>query len=187
MISKIDIFELDESISLSYKDGDKYNAWISVVDEEDRYRVRRMKNNYYSANRGFKLFSQFFYDWSDEDQSAFILRNIETMGPSKQNIQNIISFIRDELVNSEKTYNLGINCFAGISRSSAVAIIAWVLSGKNPQEALEEVLNVRPQAWPNLRILRFADEILQTSMHLLVKTWKEKNNGFYNPQGGWHW
>lgn len=186
MINKISIFDLSGAISQSYKDSG-YNAWITTVDEEDRHRSKRIKNNFKIKNPNFKSLYQFFYDWSDEDSDKFILQNIEEMGPSKQNVQNIISFIKDELVNSPNVYNLGINCFAGISRSTAVGMIAWVLSGKPTTEALDLILKVRPQAWPNLRILKFADDILHTDMFNLVKNWKSNNNGIYMPQGDWAW
>lgn len=184
MINKISIFDLSGAISQSYKDGG-YNAWITTVDEEDRHRSKKIKKNFTIKNPRFKSLFQFFYDWSDEDNDAFILQNLETMGPSKQNVENIISFIKDELVNSPVVYNLGINCFAGISRSTAVGIIAWALSGKTTGEAFDSILEVRPQAWPNLRILKFADEILNTDMFNVVKHWKSGNNGIYIPQEGW--
>lgn len=183
MINKISIFDLSGAISQSYKDGG-YNAWITTVDEEDRHRSKKIKNNFKIKNPRFKSLSQFFYDWSDEDNDKFILQNLETMGPNKQNVQNIISFIKDELVNSQNIYNLGVNCFAGISRSTAIGIIAWVLSGKTAVEALDLILKVRPQAWPNLRMLKFADEILNTDTFDVVKNWKSDNNGIYMPQRG---
>jgi len=176
MINKVSIFELSDAIRFSYKENfGGYNAWISTVDDDDRKKVARIKRNFTTVNPNFKFFCQFFYDWSDEDSEVFIKKNLELDGPRKSQVQNIITFIKENLVNSPVIYNLGINCYAGISRSSAIGIIAWVLSGKTTQEALNEILFVRPQAWPNLRILRFASEIIGTDLFTNVNDWKEKN------------
>jgi hypothetical protein len=187
MINKITIHELSDATRISYKENSEgYNAWITAVDEEDRHKVKRLKNNFSIGNPNFKYFCQFFYDWSDQDYDPFIMQNIETMGPRKSQVQNIITFIKENLVESDVAYNLGVNCFAGISRSTAIGIIAWVLSGKTPEQALEEILKVRPQAWPNLRILRFASEIIGVDIVGPVKKWvDEEKTNIYTSIGGW--
>jgi hypothetical protein len=174
MINKITIHELSEAIRISYKEGNLgYNAWISAVDDDDRHKTIRLKKNFLGRNRGFKYFSQTFYDWSDEDNESFIVQNLDTMGPRKSQIQNIITFIKENLVESPVAYNIGVNCFAGISRSTAIGIITWVLSGDSPEIALKKILEVRPFAHPNLRILRFASEILGVDIKTPVKNWRE--------------
>jgi hypothetical protein len=184
MINKITIHELSDATRISYKENSLgYNAWISAVDEEDRHKISRLKKNFYTGNSNFKYFVQFFYDWSDEDYDNFILQNIEEMGPRKSQIQNIITFIKEELVNSPVAYNLGINCFAGISRSTAIGIIAWVLSGYSPEDSLKMILQVRPFAHPNLRILKFASEITGIDIKNPVKNWLDSTkNKIYT---GW--
>jgi predicted protein tyrosine phosphatase len=189
MIYKITIHELSEAIRFSYKENyGGYNSWICTVDDEDQQKVSRLKRNFLTGKSNFKFFSQLFYDWSDEDNDQFITKNIDTMGPRKSQIQSIITFIKGELVNSDVVYNLGINCFAGISRSTAIGIIAWVLQGKTTEEALQEILKVRPEAFPNLRILKFATEILGIDIFTPIKEWKEKTSKeIYMPVGGWAW
>jgi predicted protein tyrosine phosphatase len=186
MINKITIHELSDAIRISYKENSLgYNAWISAVDEEDRNKISRLKRNFTIGNFNFKYLSHFFYDWSDEDNDIFIVKNIESMGPSKKQIQNIISFIKNELVQSPVAYNLGINCFAGISRSTAIGIIAWVLNGDSPEQALQKILSVRDCAQPNLRILRFASEIIGIDLTTSVKKYiDETKNIIYI--GGWN-
>jgi predicted protein tyrosine phosphatase len=172
MINKITIHELSQAVGMSYKENNAgYNAWISAVDEEDRHKTTRLKKNFLNNNKRFKYHSQLFYDWSDEDKQPFIIQNLETMGPRKTQIQNIITFIKEELVDSPVAYNLGINCFAGVSRSTAIGIIAWVLNGDTPEESLKKILSVRSFAHPNLRILRFASEILDIDIKNPVKNW----------------
>jgi hypothetical protein len=189
MIKKISIYPLSEATSVSYKENfSDYNAWISVTDEHDKRKVQRMRNNFTIGYSSFKFFSQFFYDWSDEDYDTYIIENIDTMGPQRYHVQNIITFIKENLVDSKNEYNLGINCFAGVSRSTAIGIIAWALQGKTPEEALVSILEVRPQAWPNLRMLRFAKEITGIDVLSPVKNMVDENKGkIFIPSGGYVW
>lgn len=167
MLNKIIITDLPTAISLSFKETE-YNAWISTVDDADRNKIRIIKNNL-SKKRAPHLV-QYFYDWSDEDNDVYIQKNLEQMGPQKYQIQNIITFLK-ELINSQKVINLGINCFAGVSRSTAIGVIAWIISGKTPEEALENILQVRSYALPNLRILKFASEILNIDIYNPILKW----------------
>ena len=184
MIDSVIITDLSTAVSSSFKEG-KENAWISIVDEEDRNKIRMIKSNF--AKRGIPHFAQYFYDWSDEDNDVYIQKNIEEKGPREQHVNNIISFI-EPLVISSTVYNLGINCFAGVSRSTAVGIIAWVMQGKTPQDALDEIVKVRYQAWPNLRMLRFASNRLDQDLVTPVNQWKQhQGSNLFVPKGGWVW
>jgi predicted protein tyrosine phosphatase len=180
MINSVIITDLSTAVSTSFKESDQ-NVWISAVDEADRNKIRMMKKNL--ASRGIPHFAQYFYDWSDEDNDTYIQKNLEEQGPQEQHVNNIISFLQP-IVDSDKMYSLGVNCFAGVSRSTAIGIIAWAMRGKSPQEALDEIIKVRPMAWPNLRILRFASERLSIDLVSPVKEWKKLNsNVIYT--GGW--
>lgn len=179
MIKNIVITDLSTAISASFKEG-KENVWISTVDEVDQKKIRMMKRNFFKKH--ILHFAQYFYDWSDEDNDVYIQKHIEELGPKEQHVNNIISFLQP-IVESEKEYNLGVNCFAGVSRSTAIGMIAWVMQGKTPSEALEEIVKVRPMAWPNLRILRFASERLKLDLLQPVKNWKSFNDGIYT--NGW--
>lgn len=182
MINSITITDLSDAVSASFKEG-KQNVWVSVVDEDDRNKIRMIKSNF--AKRGVPHFAQYFYDWSDEDSEPYIQKNIEEQGPQEQHVDNIISFLQP-IVGSNKVYNLGINCFAGVSRSTAIGIIAWVLQGKTSVEALEEILKVRYQTWPNLRMLRFASQRLKQDLVAPVKQWKEhQGSNLYVLKSGW--
>jgi hypothetical protein len=170
VIHKVKITDLSDAESYSFNKNNKdYDIWISVVDEADRRKVSRMKKNF--SVKGIKSFAQFFYDWSDEDNH--IWAHLKEDGPQKHHVEKIINFIRP-FANDDKPHRLGVNCYAGISRSTAVGIIALVLSERTPEQALMEILKNRPEAWPNLRILRFASEILGTDVHTPVEKWKEQ-------------
>ena len=184
MINSVIITDLSEAVSSSFKEI-KQKVWISVVDDEDKNKIRMMKKNF--STKGISHFVQYFYDWSDEDGDMFIVNNLEEKGPKEQHVNNIISFLQP-IVESNKVYDLGVNCYAGVSRSTAVGIIAWVMQGKSPQEALDEIIKVRCQAWPNLRILRFASERLGQDLVQPVKTWKVQEGSYiFQPKGGYVW
>ena len=55
------------------------------------------------------------------------------------------------------------HCRGGIGRSPAAACIALTARGMSPGEALDMVLNVRPQAQPNPWMLLLADEVREKS------------------------
>lgn len=180
MINSITITDLSTAVSSSFKE-ERENVWISVVDEADQKKIRMIKSNF--SKKQIPHFAQYFYDWSDEDNDVYIQKNIEEKGPKEQHVNSIISFLQP-IVDSDKVYNLGVNCYAGVSRSTAIGIIAWVIQGKSPQEALDEIIKVRSMAWPNLRILKFASERLKIDLATPVKKWKQlNNNGIYT--GGW--
>jgi len=170
MINKIKITSLSDAESYSYsKNNTDFDIWISIVSKEDKKQISRMKRNFKEKN--IKFFSQFFADWSDEDGIAW--KHLEHEAPQLQHIQNIITFLKP-LTEDDKPHNIGINCFAGISRSTAVGIMALVMSGRTKEQALAEVLKDRAVAWPNLRILGFASDILDIDIHGCVSDWKKK-------------
>jgi predicted protein tyrosine phosphatase len=179
MINKIKITNLAEAESYSFnKNNTEYDVWVSVVGQEDRKQINRMRKNF--AEKNVKFFHQFFADWSDEDGIQW--GHLEREAPQKQHVQNIITFLKP-FTEDDKPHHLGINCFAGISRSTAVGIIALVMSGRTVEQALNEVLKVRQIAWPNIRILGFASEILGKDLKTPVANWKKSSleDGIFIP------
>ena len=169
MINKIKITNLADAESYSFNKNNKdYDVWISAVGEEDRKQINRMRKNF--QERGIKFFHQFFADWSDEDGIEW--GHLKQDAPQRHHIQNIITFLKP-FTQDDKPHCLGINCFAGISRSTAIGLIALVMSGRTPEQALTELLKVRVEAWPNLRILGFASDILDIDIHGHVCKWKK--------------
>lgn len=172
MINKIKITNLADAEHYSFGNNSDWDIWISVVGEEDRKKINRMRKNF--AERDIKFFHQFFADWSDEDGIQW--KHLENDAPQIRHIQNIISFLKP-YTEDQKAHCLGVNCFAGISRSTAVGLIALIMSGRTAENALAELLEARPEAWPNLRILKFASEILGCNIHDHVVEWKESCMG----------
>jgi len=168
MINKIKITNLADAESYSYNMNDRdCDVWVSVVGSEDKKQINRMRKNFQQKNVNF--FAQFFADWSDEDGLQW--GHLRQEAPQKQHIQNIITFLKP-FVEDKKPHSLGVNCFAGISRSTAIGITALVMAGRTTEQALNEILKVRAIAWPNLRILGFATDILGVDMHSYIAQWK---------------
>lgn len=171
MINTIKITNLAEAESYSFNpNNNDYDVWISVVGQEDRKQINRMRKNL--AEKNVKHFHQFFADWSDEDGIQW--KHLEEDAPQKRHVQNIITFLKP-FTEDDKPHSLGVNCYAGISRSTAVGIIALVMSGRTIEQALKEILKVRNIAWPNLRILGFASEILEKDIKTHVANWKKSS------------
>ena len=78
--------------------------------------------------------------------------------PTRDHVTQIIDFVDDW----SRSGKLLIHCFAGISRSTASAFTAMCML--NPQEdesvLAQELRDHSPVASPNMRMVRFADEIL---------------------------
>jgi predicted protein tyrosine phosphatase len=78
--------------------------------------------------------------------------------PQKSDIEAILAFGRD--AGDER--HLLIHCHAGISRSTAAMLM--ILAQAHPSETegaiVERLVEIRPQAWPNSRMVAFADKLL---------------------------
>jgi predicted protein tyrosine phosphatase len=61
-----------------------------------------------------------------------------------------------------------VHCLAGVSRSTAVACGILCQHGLTPNEAIQYVLSIRPQAHPNEYILQLFDEILGLKGQLIT-------------------
>ncbi len=87
-------------------------------------------------------------------------------GATEEDVQRIIQ-LADEL-RSENGKVL-IHCEAGVSRSTAAALImyaCWLGPGRE-HEAMERVIAQRPYAMPNRRMVKLADSLLQLDGRLV--------------------
>jgi predicted protein tyrosine phosphatase len=88
------------------------------------------------------------------------------VSPEKADIEAMLAFGRD----AGDVSHLLIHCHAGISRSTAAMLM--ILAQAHPQEAedaiVDRLLRIRPQAWPNSRMVAFADELLSRDGRLLA-------------------
>jgi predicted protein tyrosine phosphatase len=83
--------------------------------------------------------------------------------PQAWDIELLLAFGR-ELAASEDSHLL-VHCHAGVSRSTAAAalILAQSDPDRAPADLLQAIAQLRPRAWPNLRILELGDAALGRS------------------------
>ena len=92
---------------------------------------------------------------------------ITEFGATEQDIQQIITLAREL---SSTAGRVLIHCEAGISRSSAAALImyaCWLGPGRE-REAMKRVLAQRPVAVPNRRMVELADKLLDRKGRLVA-------------------
>jgi predicted protein tyrosine phosphatase len=84
----------------------------------------------------------------------------DRLAPSREDVVRLLEFGRglDEPVGR----HLLVHCHAGVSRSTAAtALILAQMHPERPARAvLDAVAQMRPRAWPNLRMLEFGDALL---------------------------
>lgn len=86
--------------------------------------------------------------------------------PQKADVGAILAFGRD----AGDISHLLIHCHAGISRSTAsmLMVLAQAHADESEDTVVRRLLAIRPQAWPNSRMIGFADELLGRDGRLLA-------------------
>jgi predicted protein tyrosine phosphatase len=84
--------------------------------------------------------------------------------PEPEHVEAILRF-GDDLAHSRlerANGHLLVHCHMGVSRSTAamLTLMAQVHPGEAEDRLLERLAEIRPQAWPNSRMVGFADELL---------------------------
>jgi predicted protein tyrosine phosphatase len=90
------------------------------------------------------------------------------IAPERWDVELLLAFGRDlgparsEIGEVAAHPHLLVHCHAGVSRSTAAAIL--LLAQRDPvmpaEDAVFEVVRLRPQAWPNLRMIELGDAAL---------------------------
>ena len=87
--------------------------------------------------------------------------------PERKDVEDILAFGHEVVEDTvaEEAGHLLIHCHMGISRSTAamVMMMACARPHESDDELVARVTALRPQAWPNLRMIDFADDILGRS------------------------
>ncbi len=80
------------------------------------------------------------------------------LAPDREDIVRLLAFTRELLPGD----HLLVHCHAGISRSTAAAalILAQAEPARPAPDVLQRVTELRPSAWPNLRMLELGDALL---------------------------
>ena len=163
MISTVKITSLDGALQMARSYDQNYTAWITTVDPEDEKDCHTIKR--LLGRRKVPHFHRFFRDYEDGEI------DVDKHGPSKEDIIEIVDFLKS-LKMDTKEHLLGINCMAGVARSTAIGMVAWMIQGYQPEIALDKILLTRKCAWPNNRILRMYDEIAGTESFDVVMKWR---------------
>lgn len=88
-----------------------------------------------------------FHDVIEDDQPL-----IEA--PSAMHVQAILNFGAEAV---RAHHRILIHCHMGISRSTAAAVMLLAARGRDAEAAVARVAELRPVAWPNLRMVELAD------------------------------
>jgi predicted protein tyrosine phosphatase len=82
--------------------------------------------------------------------------------PQPHHVEQVLSFGREVLRDAAAVRHLLVHCHMGVSRSTAsmALILAQAQPDLSARNVLHQVLAIRQQAWPNLRILGMGEEML---------------------------
>ena len=85
-----------------------------------------------------------------------------TLPPREEHVAELLAFGRDLMAEPPPEAHLLVHCHAGVSRSTAsmALVLAQGLPDAGADRVFAEVLRIRPQAWPNLRIVEMGDALL---------------------------
>lgn len=89
----------------------------------------------------------------------------ETAGleaPQPRHVEEVLSFGKEVLRDPDALQHLLVHCHMGVSRSTAsmTLMLSQAQPDKPARQVLHQVLAIREQAWPNLRILEMGEQIL---------------------------
>lgn len=108
------------------------------------------------AYQNFELNNRIRLEFDDIDIAE------DVFAPKEHDIQRLINFLQT----IPEDANVLIHCFAGISRSTATALVLLMIKNNfNGAIAKQNLLAIRPQAIPNKLICSLADKILGLSGH----------------------
>jgi predicted protein tyrosine phosphatase len=82
--------------------------------------------------------------------------------PTQAHVEKVLAFGRGMIAEPEPGAHLLVHCHAGISRSTAsmILIVAQARPAVPAAAIAQEILRMRPKAWPNLRIIEMGDAML---------------------------
>jgi predicted protein tyrosine phosphatase len=107
------------------------------------------------------------YDNVERKLRLLVADVVTEIGATEQDIQQIITLAREL---RSTTGTILIHCEAGVSRSTAAALIMYAcwLGPGGEDEAMMRVLAQRPIAIPNRRMVEIADQLLDREGRLVA-------------------
>jgi len=90
--------------------------------------------------------------------------------PSEDDVARLLAFGRDLMTEPRNDAHLLVHCHAGISRSTAsmALVLAQALPAVSSREVMQEIVRIRPKAWPNLRIIEIGDGMLSRNGEIVA-------------------
>lgn len=90
--------------------------------------------------------------------------------PNSGHVEQLLAFGRDLAREPAADAHLLVHCHAGVSRSTAATalLIAQAMPDCSGDAIFAEILRIRPQAWPNLRIVEIGDRALDRNGDLIA-------------------
>ncbi len=82
-------------------------------------------------------------------------------------LETAVRFVEDIYLFQRKNTEILVHCHAGISRSSALAIAIYTAFTDDHVDAVNRVSQQRPQAAPNMAVIRLADNLLNKQGQLI--------------------
>jgi len=157
---ELKITNLREAVTLSQQWA---THTISLLDPDIDAHLLKIPE----ATASSQLKRCYFHDLTPDSAMLKYLNN--PILASKKQLEEVLAFsesveLKDKLL---------VHCHAGISRSTAVAIGILYQHGLNPREATQQVLTIRPQAFPNHYILELFDDIFALKGEFVTITTEE--------------
>lgn len=150
------VFAETDLIDLLTENKKHYSHCISIRDPEDEQSAEIESSFKEVLELKFYDIESIEYQPKGSDLSRVIL-------PEYKDIIKIYDFF-ERTIKDESLDGYTIHCRRGISRSAAVALGLIYLITKNEQIAVKYLLQIRPEAMPLPRILRFWDQILNSNL-----------------------
>lgn len=92
------------------------------------------------------------------------------VAPSPADVDRILEFGRGLTSEPDGVGHLLVHCHMGVSRSTAsvVMMLAQARPDVSERDVVAAVVRIRPRAWPNLRMIEFADAALARGGRLIA-------------------
>jgi predicted protein tyrosine phosphatase len=135
------VFVGSKNQALSLVERHQATHWISLLDHGDR--------QFLPTCDLYKNINKLFLNCED------VLKPDVYGAVTKEQVHTILNFTKD--ITSGVVV---VNCFAGVSRSTAAALAILTQHHKSVDAACKMLLDVRPNACPNPVISKYADELL---------------------------
>jgi len=92
------------------------------------------------------------------------------IAPVRGDVEQVLAFGRTLQAAQSQEAHVLVHCHAGVSRSAATLglILAQAMPGQPGSAIFAAIVRLRPQVWPNLRIVEMGDSMLQRNGDLIA-------------------